>query len=358
MAAQTACVPKFCLYNRKQSPAIPRDSSFNSFMPHARRLHAGALKHSKTGNLQCQATACKPSPSDNRPPGSPDISLLSPELQQQWCINSNMHLGAIKVKPQSRCKAVWQCHQCPAGQPHVWTAWVGTRTRGSQCPYCSNRLICLHNTLATVAPEVAQYWNHSKNEGTPEQVLAGSALRAEWKCPACQWEWRAKIESRVRNGSGCARCSARNRRRRSLPTFAEAQPPQLAEWDHERNEKEGFYPDQITLGSNKMVHWIGSCCPRGQPHRWTAMPRDRMHKACGCPLCAGKQACVCNSLQSLFPSVAAEFDVCKNGFAPSEITPKSDKKVWWRNAKRGSWRQRVLQRTDRRSQLYTQQAGE
>ncbi|KAL3143757.1 hypothetical protein ABBQ32_003588 [Trebouxia sp. C0010 RCD-2024] len=327
-------------------------------MPHARRLHAGALKHSKTGNLQCQATACKPSPSDNRPPGSPDISLLSPELQQQWCINSNMHLGAIKVKPQSRCKAVWQCHQCPAGQPHVWTAWVGTRTRGSQCPYCSNRLICLHNTLATVAPEVAQYWNHSKNEGTPEQVLAGSALRAEWKCPACQWEWRAKIESRVRNGSGCARCSARNRRRRSLPTFAEAQPPQLAEWDHERNEKEGFYPDQITLGSNKMVHWIGSCCPRGQPHRWTAMPRDRMHKACGCPLCAGKQACVCNSLQSLFPSVAAEFDVCKNGFAPSEITPKSDKKVWWRNAKRGSWRQRVLQRTDRRSQLYTQQAGE
>ena len=202
--------------------------------------------------------------------------MLRPDLQQQWCVGSNMHLGAIKVMPQSSCKMVWQCDQCPAGQPHVWTATVDSRTRGSKCPYCSNRLICLHNTFATIAPGVAQYWDHSKNEETPEQVLAGSNSRAEWKCPACKYEWTAPVYTRTRSRAGCPKCSARQRKQQPQPTFAEAQPPELTEWDHERNEKEGLYPDQITLGSNKLVHWVGSCCPRGQPHRWTARPCTRI----------------------------------------------------------------------------------
>ena len=58
-------------------------------------------------------------------------------------------------------------------------------------------MVCLHNSLATVAPDVAQYWNHSKNEKAPQQVLAGSRLRSEWKCPTCEWEWQALIAGRV-----------------------------------------------------------------------------------------------------------------------------------------------------------------
>ncbi|KAL3154990.1 hypothetical protein ABBQ38_011515 [Trebouxia sp. C0009 RCD-2024] len=134
----------------------------------------------------------------------------------------------------------------------------------------------------------------------------------------------------------------------SQPTFAEAQPAELAEWDHERNEAEGFYPHRLTLGSHKLVHWICSCCPRGQPHRWTASPANRISNGSGCAVCAGWQACVCNSLETWFPSVAAEFDVDMNGFAPSEITAQSHKKVWWRNAKQGSWKQSVDCRTTHR----------
>ena len=115
----------------------------------------------------------------------------------------------------------------------------------------------MHNSLATIAPEVAKYWDHSKNEKTPEEVLAGRRSRAEWKCPVCMHEWKAPIFLRVRRGAGC----------------------------------------------------------------------------------------VCNSLESLFPSVAADFEIEQNGFAPSEVTAKSAKKVWWRTAKRGSWRQTVYERT-------------
>ena len=95
------------------------------------------------GHVLCQATADKPVTSDDTNDAAPDISMLSPELQQQWHVDRNMHLGAIKIKPYSAIQAVWQCHKCPAGQPHIWSAPVYSRTRGSGCSYCS-RLVCLH----------------------------------------------------------------------------------------------------------------------------------------------------------------------------------------------------------------------
>ena len=300
-----------------------------------------------TGHLYCHTSAGEEARNSqlDRPP---DISMLSPELQQQWHVDRNIHLGAIKVKPRSTIKAVWQCNKCPVEQPHIWTASVQSRTRGSQCPYCLNRLLCSHNSLAKVAPEVAEYWNLNKNAKTPEQVLASSSCRAEWECPICGWEWQARIGDRVRAKAGCPKCSHVLRVTHSQPTLAEAQPACLAEWDFERNDAQGIYPCDITLGSGKQVDWICSCCPKGQPHRWTAATNNRAKKGRGCPVCAGRSACLCNSLESLFPSVAAEFDVEKNDFAPSDITPQSHKKVWWWNAKRGSWMQSPNSRNSNR----------
>ena len=214
--------------------------------------------------------------------------MLGPELQQQWDVDRNMHLGAIKVKPNSSIKAVWQCDKCPAGQPHVWATRVCNRAqRGTKCPHCSNRLLCLHNSLATIAPDVAQYWDHSKNEKPPEQVVAGSNLRAAWKCPDCSCEWQAFINKRAHNRSGCPICSQRRKHGHEQPTFAKARPACLAEWDYERNDEVGLHPEVITLGSNKQLHWICSCCPRGQPHRWTAPPCKRVGKGQGSAVCAG-----------------------------------------------------------------------
>ncbi|KAL3143755.1 hypothetical protein ABBQ32_003587 [Trebouxia sp. C0010 RCD-2024] len=132
MSTQIAWEAKLCLPSRRQRLSTSRIGGCNSHKQQARQLHTGALTYNRAGHLQCQAAADTPGTSDNRPLRSPDISLLSPELQQEWCVNRNIHLGAIKVKPQSNIKAVWQCDNCPAGQPHVWTAIVGKRTRGSR----------------------------------------------------------------------------------------------------------------------------------------------------------------------------------------------------------------------------------
>ena len=240
----------------------------------------------------------------------------------QNCNNNGMLSGTCNwVQSGSSHKAISRfcgnANSCPAGQPHIWQAKVADRTRGTRCPYCSNRRVCSHNSLATVAPDVARYWNHSKNEKAPELVLAGSSAKAEWKCPACKLEWQAPIMMRTRHRSGCPKCSCANKVIQSQPTFLDAQPAYLAEWDYELNDADDIYPDNTTLGSGKQVHWICSCCPRGQPHRWTAPPGRRIGSGSGCAVCAGMQACVCNSLESLFPVIAAEFDVDKSGFGPS-----------------------------------------
>ena len=309
----------------------------------------GAVSPVLAGCLRCQA-AKQPHHSDDRPPAPPDISMLSPELQKQWHVDLNRHLGAVKVGPYSGTQAVWQCDKCPAGQPHIWTTTVKSRTHGTQCPFCNGNRVCLHNSLATIAPATARYWNYSKNDKPPEEVLAGCRYRAEWKCPACKHEWQARVDSRTSKWllmSGCPACSTRTPKK-SHPTCAEAMPPEMAEWDYERNDTEGIFSHKVTLGSCKQVHWICSRCPRGQPHRWTAMPAKRIGKGTGCPVCDGKQACVCNSLASLDPSIAAEFDVIKNGFLPSDVSAQSHKKVWWTTAERGSWRQTVNSRTSYR----------
>ena len=220
--------------------------------------------------------------------------MLSPELQQQWHVDKNMHLGPIRIRPHCHFKAVWQCNKCPAGQPNVWTAAVYSTMRGSQyyCPFCCNRLVCLHNSLAAIAPDVARYRNHNRNRKASVQVLAGSKFRAEWKWSACNWEWQALRRDRVLSSAGCPKCSQALKGHQRQPTFAEAQPACLAGWDYERNIAEGFCPDKVTRGSNKLVHWICSCCPRGQP--------PRVGHGKGFSVCAGQQACVCNSLEPLY----------------------------------------------------------
>ena len=119
----------------------------------------------------------------------------------------------------------------------------------------------------------------------------------------------------------------------------------MAHWDWEKNEQAGLHPSKLTCGSGKKAHWVCRCCPKGQLHSWTAVISDVALKKSGCPCCVGHRACACNLLQSLYPAVAAEWDAIKNTGTPVDYLASSMKKVWWRNSKRGSFRQSGNQRT-------------
>ena len=264
--------------------------------------------------------------------GGPAISRLDPGLQQQWDHAANAHLGNINIKPQSNRKVGWIGDQCPDGHLHSWSAKVHNRTDGNGCPQCSGHKVCKHSCLATKAPSVAAQWDYEANDDSPDSVLAQSNQPAWWHCDACGNRWCARIDARVsKRKSGCPQCAqkAKSNKKIKHPTIAE-DPVLLAQWDHNRNAHQGLFPDQIRLKSNRKIFWLCSKCPAKHEHSWFAQPCNRTIRGKqGCPYCAGSAACECNSLQALFPGIAAEWDHGKNKTQPSDYFSSSAYLAWW-----------------------------
>jgi len=285
----------------------------------------------------------------------PDTSLLAYELQKQWHAKLNMHLGNILIRPGSNRKVWWSCDQCPDGFPHIWEATVLNRTYGRGCPFCSGTAICQHNTLARKAPEVALFWDAEKNHPlSPDQVTVNSHMRAHWKCSACLHEWQASVLNKARGKSGCPKCAKANGGRKAdgtrqkHPTFAAAKHALLRQWDHDRNRENGNSPDNTSLQSNKLIWWQCQECPKGKVHSWQARPCERTSckRPSGCPCCAGQKLCDCNSLETVCPDIAADFDVEKNGVTAAEVTSSATTEYSWLSDEPGAKKRSAHRRTN------------
>ncbi|KAL3151038.1 hypothetical protein ABBQ38_012907 [Trebouxia sp. C0009 RCD-2024] len=278
----------------------------------------------------------------------PDVSLLDPVLRQQWNYAVNAHLGKAVIKPHSDQKVWWTCNECPDRHLHSWLARVRGRSCGDGCPQCKGRNVCKHNSLATKAPVIAAQWDYDANDGTPDSVVAHSHQPVGWLCDVCGGKWSVSPNRRVsKTKSGCPDCANEARTKGTKqPTFAECQHSLLAEWDHERNAAQGNYPDKVRLQSHKQIFWLCNRCPTGQEHSWSAQPSQRTTRGkTGCPYCAGKAACRCNSLQALYPDIAAEWDHVRNKGQPSHHTAGTRYLAWWFSIQRGSWQQTIHART-------------
>ncbi|WP_225310286.1 zinc-ribbon domain-containing protein [Microbacterium testaceum] len=96
---------------------------------------------------------------------------------------------------------------------HHWEAQGAQRsTRGTGCPYCSNRLVWVgFNDMATTHPHLVNEWDFERNHPLLlEEVVAGTNKRIHWKC-RCGYRWRAAGGDRV-TGHGCNECNLRRRR--------------------------------------------------------------------------------------------------------------------------------------------------
>ena len=276
----------------------------------------------------------------------PDISRLPPLLQRQWNHPKNAHLGSISIKSGSGIRVWWTCDKCPLGLPHEWLATAKHRTpkRGTGCPFCAGKSACAHNSLAAQQPMLAVQWSN-KNTDKPENYTVGSSIKKLWHCEQCGHEWSATIAKRTKKHQGCPKCANIKRQTRQRQPPVTESPHAMAHWDWEKNEEAGLHPSKLTCGSSKKPHWVCRCCPKGQLHRWTAAVHGVVLKNSGCPCCVGRQACTCNSLQSLYPAVVVEWDPSRNTGLLADYPASSGEKVWWRNSKRGSFQARITDRT-------------
>lgn len=86
----------------------------------------------------------------------------------------------------------------------------------------------------------------------------------------------------------------------------------LYEWDWEENQREGFTPQNITMGSIKQIHWV---CAK--EHKWQASPNNRS-KGNGCPVCAGRKIEPgYNDFATIYPELVKEWHPTKN----EDLTP-------------------------------------
>ena len=229
------------------------------------------------------------------------------------------------------------------------------RTRGTGCPFCSGHSVCQHNSLARQAPEIAALWDDTKNFPlTQSQVTSRSGKRVHWKCRLCLYEWQAKVRTKVLYKTRCPKCAKAHVGRKAdgtrqkHPTFAKSRHALLQQWDHDQNQKLGNTPGNTTLRSRKPIWWYCLNCPKGKLHSWQARPsqRTQYRRATGCPCCSGRSVCECNSLETVYPEVAADFDVEQNGLAPDQVTSSANNPTFsWLSDKPGAKNRSVNQRT-------------
>lgn len=256
-------------------------------------------------------------------------------LLEQWDTQRNLPLVPNQISYGSKRKVWWQCEK-----GHRWQAAVHTRTgSGAGCPVCAGKVAqARENDLATLFPELARQWHPTRNgDLTPEQVVPGSHRLVWWICEKGH-EWRAQVKSRV-IGCGCPVCA--NREIHCNQNDLASQYPQLAvQWHPTKNGT--VTPDTVAPGATRKVWWR---CEKG--HEWQASVASRTSGGSGCPVCAGKKVIAGeNDLASQFPVIAAQWHPRKNEIlTPQQVTPSSNRKVWWRCEKGHDYQAAVGART-------------
>ena len=133
------------------------------------------------------------------------LQTLSPDLAKQWHPTKNGDLTPNDVTVSAGKKVWWMCEQ-----GHEWKTNIAHRTNGTNCPYCSGKLVSSEKNLQVLNPELAQQWHPTKNgDLTPSDVMVSSGKTAWWVCEQAH-EWEATIASRS-SGNGCPECNKENK---------------------------------------------------------------------------------------------------------------------------------------------------
>jgi Probable Zinc-ribbon domain len=255
------------------------------------------------------------------------LADTNPELVREWHLSKNAPLTPKDVSPGSHKKVWWLCDN-----RHEWETSIAYRIRrGDNCPYCSGRKVCKDNSLEALNLKLAREWHPSKNEPlTPSEVRPGSRIKVWWICRKGH-EWDATINNRSQ-GQGCPFCvGKRVGKDNSLLTLK----PLIAEdWHPTRNAP--LTPKDVTARSGKKAWWL---CRNG--HEW----RVAISTKGNCPFCSGRSASKENCLQTANPVVSKEWHPTKNApLTPNDVTPNSNKMMWWLCQKGHEWAAQVEHR--------------
>jgi hypothetical protein len=265
------------------------------------------------------------------------------DLIKEWHPTKNGSLTPFDLSPQSN-KIVWW--QCLKNSSHEWPSSPSHRIRGKGrgCHYCSHQKVSIETCLATVNPDLTKEWHPTKNEPlTPYDVFPNAKKKVWWLGSKCGHEWEAALSSRHSKGTNCLVCSGTIVT--NVNCFANMYPELAKQWHPTKNG--GLLPTQVTSAARIKVWWQ---CPTNKTHSWDTFIYNRTKKnnPSGCPYCKGLKASTENCLAVINPKLALEWHPTKNGdLTPSDITPYSNRKVWWKclDNENHDWRAQIGSRS-------------
>lgn len=110
----------------------------------------------------------------------------------------------------------------------------------------------------------------------------------------------------------------------------------MREWNWEKNNALGFYPDKLKRGSNKRVWWKCKNCG----YEWITKIAHRTYDDTNCIKCRNLKLATADkskSLALLFPKIAKEWNYNRNKTTPDCVYPQSNKQYWWICDKGHEW---------------------
>ena len=269
------------------------------------------------------------------------ISKTNPEVLKEWDYEKNDLVGITpeNMTNGSSLKVWWKCEK-----GHEYLVTISTKIRqNTKCPYCSSKKILRgYNDLATTHPALLKDWNYEKNDKLgifPNKIIAGSSIKVWWKCEKGH-EWVTSVNNRTNQNTGCPYCSNR-KVLEGYNDLATTHPELLKEWNYEKNDKLGIFPNKIIAGSSIKVWWK---CSKG--HEWSVASVKRITQNTKCPYCSKTRVLYgFNDVVTLVPNLLKELDTEKNNdINLREIGKGSRIKLWWKCNKNHSYEATISNR--------------
>ena len=320
--------------------------------------------------------------------GVTDIKTTNPLLIEEWNYEKNLDIQPENVTAGSSKKVWWKCKK-----GHEWKAVINTRSRGAGCPICSAELRTsfAEYAFAFYLEKHGIDFIHTYTDFGYELDIYIPALKTAIEYDGYIWH-QGKENSDLEKNLKCKKDGIKLYRiREELPSLNDTSDdyivkrnrsdlseiiqkvlfdickidvdvdvqrdyiaienlrehltqvrsilhtnPLLAkEWNYERNGN--LLPEHVTSSSHRKVWWV---CEYG--HEWQAKI-DGRSRGKGCPFCSGRFAVSGkNDLQTTNPSLSAEWNYEKNGgMTPADISPNSNKVVWWICKNGHEWKARI-----------------
>ncbi|AQM73115.1 endonuclease [Noumeavirus] len=135
-------------------------------------------------------------------------SFASSDKAAFWSTEKNKRCPR-EVFAGSNEKYWFECKNCE----HGFEASLANVSKGSWCPFCSNRQLCRSSECKTcfeksfASFEKAEFWSTEKNKQNPREVFARSGKKYWFECGECKHSFEAKL-AHVSDGRFCPFCSS------------------------------------------------------------------------------------------------------------------------------------------------------